>query len=118
VKSKVLDSQTLGSIWVGNIGWWNDTSIAELNSGLVLPGERIILVRANDSLGGISRSFTNAMSAFNAEFNATWQQSLTSGSTTWAKLTKITDHTIAVLPGEEQLSMVEVTITPTPIKQF
>ncbi|ELR13233.1 uncharacterized protein ACA1_339710 [Acanthamoeba castellanii str. Neff] len=54
VTTLVLDGPTLGAIWVGDIVWWNDTRIEQLNNGTTFPAERILLARSNDSIAGIS----------------------------------------------------------------
>ena len=85
----MLDGPTLGAIWLGDIVWWNDTRIEQLNNGTVLPAERILLARANDSIAGISLTWGNALSSFNPAFGALWKAG---GNYPWTYLTAIEDH--------------------------
>jgi hypothetical protein len=74
---------------MGDILWWNDTRIEQLNNGTTLPAERIILARANDSIAGISLTWGNALSSFNPEFSVLWKAG---GNYPWTNLTGIQDH--------------------------
>ena len=85
----MLDGPTLGAIWAGDIVWWNDTRIEQLNNGSTFPAERILLTRSNDSIAGISQTFGNAMSAFNPAFAALWDFTATDP---WVNITGIQDH--------------------------
>jgi phosphate transport system substrate-binding protein len=85
---KVLDGPTLGSIWFGTIAWWNDSTIAALNPGVTLPDERILLASANDTYGGISYTFSRALSAWSSEFKAAWN----STNVNWTRIAGIADR--------------------------
>lgn len=47
-----LNSTLLSLLLSGNITRWNDPSIGELNPGLALPDERIVVIHENDDSGG------------------------------------------------------------------
>ncbi len=46
-----LDGETLARIYKGEIEYWDDPAIVELNPGVELPHERIIVVHRSDSSG-------------------------------------------------------------------
>ena len=94
---------------MGDIVWWNDTRIEQLNNGTVLPAERILLARANDSIAGISLTWGNALSSFNPAFGALWKAG---GNYPWTYLTAIQDHlTNTGIAGTAQGLHVRVNLT-------
>lgn len=72
----VLDGETLGDIYLGNIKKWNDPAIAKLNPNLTLPNQSISVVRRADG-SGTSFIFTGYL----AKVNDTWNEKVGSGST-------------------------------------
>jgi hypothetical protein len=91
--TQVLDGPTLGEIWVGDLVWWNDTRIAQLNpnvtaTGFAFPEERIRLVSADDIISSISQMFGNFIASHNPEFAAQWDYT----SSNWTKIAGIADH--------------------------
>ena len=67
--SKVLkfDGQTVGDIFLGKITMWNDKRILELNPGVKLPDEAILVAHRSDG-SGTSFIFTNYLSKVNKEW--------------------------------------------------
>jgi ABC-type phosphate transport system substrate-binding protein len=102
----VLDGPTLGDIWYGNILFWNDTAIKALNPNATLPGERILLAYANDTIAGITQTFMSLLSAANADMGAVWEPY---ADANWSVLTGIQDHaTNTGDPGTAQTTYVVV----------
>jgi len=54
VDSLTLDSATLASIFLGDVTQWNDPAIADLNDGVSLPDEPIIVAHRSDGSGTTS----------------------------------------------------------------
>ncbi len=73
----VLDRQTLADIYQGKIKMWNDEAITKLNPGLKdrLPAKQITVVHRSDG-SGTTEIFTNALSAFSAD----WKDKVGAGS--------------------------------------
>lgn len=67
----VLSRSAIADIFAGNITWWNDTTLAELNPGVILPAESIILVVRKDS-SGTSQIMTAALSSFSSFWASTY----------------------------------------------
>jgi phosphate transport system substrate-binding protein len=63
----VLDSDTLGRIFLGTITRWNDPAIAALNPGLPLPNRDIIVVHRSDG-SGTSYIFTDYLSSVSSDW--------------------------------------------------
>ena len=102
----MLDGPTLGDIWYGNILFWNDTAIKALNPNATLPGERILLAYANDSIAGITQTFMSLLSAANADMGAVRDPYAMAN---WSVLTGIQDHaTNTGNPGTAQTTYVVV----------
>ncbi|MBW7980970.1 phosphate ABC transporter substrate-binding protein PstS [Enterobacillus tribolii] len=72
----VLDGQTLGDIYLGNIKKWNDPAITKLNPGVKLPDQNIAVVRRADG-SGTSYVFTSYL----AKVNAQWKDKIGAGTT-------------------------------------
>ncbi len=72
----LLDGETLGEIYLGNIKKWNDPAIAKLNPDLKLPDQTISVVRRADG-SGTSFIFTSYL----AKVNGTWKEQVGSGTT-------------------------------------
>lgn len=72
----ILDGQTLGDIYLGNIKKWNDPAIVKLNPGVMLPNQNIAVVRRADG-SGTSFVFTSYLSKVNAQ----WKEKVGTGST-------------------------------------
>lgn len=72
----VLDGETLGDIYLGNIKKWNDPAITKLNPSLTLPDQDISVVRRADG-SGTSFIFTGYL----AKVNDAWKEKVGSGST-------------------------------------
>ena len=64
----VFDRPTLAQIYLGEITWWNDTRLQQLNTGVVMPAQRILLVLPSS---GVSSNliWTTALGKFYAPFN-------------------------------------------------
>ena len=102
----MLDGQTLGDIWYGNIIFWNDTAIQALNPNTTLPEERILLGYASDAIGGLTQMFTTFLVETNADFAAVWDPI---GNANWTLLTGIQDHVNNTgYPGTNQTDYVKV----------
>jgi phosphate transport system substrate-binding protein len=63
----VLDGPTIASIYMGEIGKWNDARIATLNPGVMLPNQAIAPIYRSDG-SGTNFLFSNYLSQTNAEF--------------------------------------------------
>jgi phosphate transport system substrate-binding protein len=65
-----LDRATLAGIYIGRINKWNDPAIVALNPGLAnkLPNKAITAVHRSDG-SGTTEIFTNALSAFDENWN-------------------------------------------------
>ncbi|WP_127959911.1 phosphate ABC transporter substrate-binding protein PstS [Serratia microhaemolytica] len=72
----VLDGQTLGDIYLGNIRRWNDPAIAKLNPGVNLPNQNIAVVRRADGSGT-----TFVFTSYLAKVNEQWRDRVGVGST-------------------------------------
>ncbi len=68
----VLDRQTLADIYQGKIKTWNDPAVVKLNPDLAskLPAKQITAVHRSDG-SGTTEIFTNALSAFSADWKNT-----------------------------------------------
>ncbi len=71
-----LDAATLSAIYRGRIDNWRDAAIAALNPGLALPDAHITVVHRADASGS-----TWLWSRWLSESDATWRDSLGSGTT-------------------------------------
>lgn len=77
----ILDGQTLGDIYLGNIKKWNDPAITKFNPVIELPDQDIAVIRRADG-SGTSFVFTSYLSKVNAE----WKKKVGAGSTVnWPK---------------------------------
>jgi phosphate transport system substrate-binding protein len=65
----VLDGAVLAGIYNATITKWNDPAIAALNPGVSLPDAGITAVHRSDG-SGTTEIFTNALSAFSADWKA------------------------------------------------
>jgi hypothetical protein len=70
---QILDGETLGRIWTGNVTHWDDPAIASLNVEVDLPHQPIILCYGsqgsdNVSLESITETFKRGMSVLSARF--------------------------------------------------
>jgi len=65
----VLDGVVLAGIYNATITKWNDPAIAALNPGVSLPDASITAVHRSDG-SGTTEIFTNALSAFSADWKA------------------------------------------------
>ncbi len=72
----VLDGQTLGEIYLGNIKKWNDGAIAKLNPNVTLPNQDINVVRRADG-SGTTFVFTSYLS----KVNDNWDQQVGKSTT-------------------------------------
>jgi phosphate transport system substrate-binding protein len=74
----VLDGQTLVDIYNAKVNTWNDPEIAKLNPGWdgYLPTSKITVVHRSDG-SGTTEIFTNALTAFSADWTAGHGQSVT-----------------------------------------
>ncbi|HEX6140002.1 MAG TPA: phosphate ABC transporter substrate-binding protein PstS [Candidatus Limnocylindria bacterium] len=54
VESLTLDSETLAAIFLGEVTQWNDPAIADLNEGVSLPDEPVIVAHRSDGSGTTS----------------------------------------------------------------
>ncbi len=97
----------LADIWAGNILYWNDSAIAQLNPGFPLPGEPIALIFANETRASISDVFANALSDFNPEFRLGLGSNYSFASK-WVPRGVNPLRSVAVAPGEQQLGYVLV----------
>ncbi|HEX2988198.1 MAG TPA: extracellular solute-binding protein, partial [Chloroflexota bacterium] len=77
VKELKLDSDTLASIYLGEITKWNDPKIAALNSGVTLPDKPIQVVHRSDSSGT-----TNIFTSYLAGVSPTWSSKVGKGKET------------------------------------
>jgi phosphate transport system substrate-binding protein len=68
-KTLVLDGAVLAGIYNATITKWNDPAIAALNPGVSLPDAGITAVHRSDG-SGTTEIFTNALSAFSADWKA------------------------------------------------
>jgi ABC-type phosphate transport system substrate-binding protein len=105
----VFSMPVLANIWSGNIVYWNDSAIVQLNPDLSLPHEPIVLVFANESRASISDAFANALADFNPAFNL----SVTTNDSfagRWSTYGTNAGRSFAVAPGEQQLGYVLVII--------
>lgn len=71
-----LDGQTLADIFIGNIEYWDNSQIKELNPQADLPHKRIIVVHRSDS-SGTTDIFTNYLSMVSSE----WEEKVGAGKT-------------------------------------
>lgn len=62
LKSLVLDTVHLAGIYSGEITWWNDSVLQQLNPDVVLPAEHIVVIARSDK-SGTTETFTAALSA-------------------------------------------------------
>lgn len=62
-----LDGETLAKIFLGEIEYWNDPAIRNLNPDLKLPNEKIIVIYRSDS-SGTTEIFTTYLSMVSKEF--------------------------------------------------
>ena len=69
LKGLVLDGETLANIFMGNVQYWDDAAIQDLNPDLVgkLPNQRITVVHRSDK-SGTTEIFTKGLSAFSQEW--------------------------------------------------
>ncbi|MFQ5646568.1 MAG: phosphate ABC transporter substrate-binding protein PstS [bacterium] len=70
----VLDSDTLGKIFLGEITYWDDSRIKTLNSGLSLPHDKITVVHRSDG-SGTTAIFTRYLS----EVHQDWKSKVGAG---------------------------------------
>ncbi|MFP3908970.1 MAG: phosphate ABC transporter substrate-binding protein PstS [Archaeoglobaceae archaeon] len=63
-----LDGETLADIFLGNIEYWDDPRITDLNPDADLPHKRIMVVHRSDS-SGTTDIFTNYLSMVNSDWN-------------------------------------------------
>ncbi|ELR15343.1 uncharacterized protein ACA1_087190, partial [Acanthamoeba castellanii str. Neff] len=91
---QVLDGATLAAIWLGDVTWWNDPAIVALNPNIALPAEPIRLGHGADRPGGITHSFTNALSILDGRFRAAWSGDGSQDTSRWPQLTGIAGRAI------------------------
>jgi ABC-type phosphate transport system substrate-binding protein len=113
--AKVVDRETLGLIWAGNISMWNDQRIKDLNPAVAnkLPATPIIIGYSENSAISLVEVLKLALESFSPEFkellaqaNRTWAAmppaqrgtALSAGSSTalrlsWLKVTHTRAHT-------------------------
>jgi phosphate transport system substrate-binding protein len=70
-----LDSSAIAGIYLGTIGYWDDSSIAALNPRLTLPHEQIHPVYRSDGSGD-----TFAFTSFLAKTSADWKSKVGAGT--------------------------------------
>lgn len=82
-----LDGETLGKMFTGAIGFWDDAAIKALNPGATLPHTQVTIVYRSDS-SGTSFVFTDYLSKASTSFH---DSGITGGkaskSPTWSKST-------------------------------
>jgi phosphate transport system substrate-binding protein len=79
IASLKLDSNTLAEIFMGEITRWNDQQIAELNPGVSLPDQKILVAHRSDG-SGTTDIFTNYL----AKVNTAWASKVGAGkSVAW-----------------------------------
>lgn len=110
---QTLDANTLGAIFVGNVSWWNDSAIQDLNPSATLPQQQIkIGVTSSDPYSTISQVFARALAAENPNF-----ASVFGGATSivdWSLFVGIADRvTNTGIPGTGQTDFVKVRPLPT-----
>jgi phosphate transport system substrate-binding protein len=76
VENLKLDGSTLADIFLGDIEYWDDSRIKELNPDAKLPHEKIIVVHRSDS-SGTTDIFTTYLSLVGDE----WREKIGSGKT-------------------------------------
>lgn len=64
-----LDGKTIGDIFMGKVGSWNDAEIKALNPGVSLPSTPITVVHRSDS-SGTTAGFTGFLAAVDPEFKS------------------------------------------------
>ncbi len=69
-----LSRQVLPAIFLGQITRWNDPQIADLNPGIKLPDEKIVLIHRSDG-SGTTAAFTAHLSAISPE----WKEKVGTG---------------------------------------
>ena len=99
----MLSVPVLADIWSGNIVFWNDSAIAQLNPGVALPFQPIVLVFANDRRGSISDSFASALAYWNPAFAMSVYSTNDSLASRWSQFGSIAPRSYVVEPGEQQL---------------
>jgi hypothetical protein len=103
MRDQVLSVPVLAAIWSGSIVLWNDPAIGELNEGVDLPPEPIVLVYGDDRRATISDVFASALSEFNSDFGMTANESF---SGKWAST--MGARALVVGSGPEQIGYVAV----------
>ena len=68
VKSLTFDADTLAAIYLGKIEKWNDPAIAQLNPGVRLPNQTIIVTHRSDGSGT-----TNIFTTYLSMASAAWR---------------------------------------------
>lgn len=104
----MLSVPVLADIWSGNVVFWNDSAIADLNPGVALPFQPIVLVFANDRRGSISDSFASALAYWNPAFAMSIYSTNDSLASRWSQFGSIAPRSYVVEPGEQQLGAVLV----------
>jgi serine/threonine protein kinase/ABC-type phosphate transport system substrate-binding protein len=66
----VLDGDTLGRIWSGNITNWSDQSLVDLNPNATLPDAEIMLCYGDPSIESISMEFLRGLRLLSPEFDS------------------------------------------------
>lgn len=69
-----LSREVLPEIFLGRISRWNDPKIVELNPGVTLPDEKILLIHRSDG-SGTTAAFTAHLSAISSE----WKEKVGTG---------------------------------------
>lgn len=83
-----LSREVLPEIFLGRISQWNDPKIADLNPGINLPNEKIILIHRSDG-SGTTAAFTSYLSAASPE----WKEKVGAGlNVAWAAGVGIKDN--------------------------
>lgn len=67
VDSLKLDGETLAKIFMGDVGYWDDPAIKQLNPEADLPHEKILVVHRSDS-SGTTKIFTTYLSLVSDEW--------------------------------------------------
>ncbi len=105
---QVLSVPVLADIWSGNVVFWNDSAIAQLNPGVALPFQPIVLVFANDRRGSISDTFASALAYWNPAFAMSVYSTNDSLASRWSQFGSIAPRSYVVEPGEQQLGAILV----------
>jgi hypothetical protein len=81
---QVVDRETLGLIWAGNVSHWNDQRLKDLNPAIAskLPNAPILIGYNENGVISLPEVLKLAFESFSADFKA----ALAAGNRTWAGL--------------------------------